>query len=221
MQMKKAFFVTFMVSLFVSGLYAGNKKYSNEEIYSNMCSKCHGIDGEGNPKKKGPALNNIEMNELEISLFDLRSGGAYQSSGTDHDVMEHNMQKIIEKGMDYEPKDMAKYIFLKFNPEAKYYKETKSVDKNYTVSEIYGKMCSKCHGINAEGNPKKDGPALNNKLAYDIEMDIIDIQKGNMSQSSGSDHDVMEHNQEKIVEKGMSYDAKEMATYIETHFYKK
>lgn len=220
MQMKKAFLTAFMVSLFVSGLYAGNKKYSIEEIYSNMCSKCHGIDGEGNPKKKGPALNNIDISELEISLYDLKSGGSYQSSGTDHDIMEHNMQKIIEKGMDYNPKDMAKYIFMKFNPEAKYYTETNS-DKKYTVSEIYEKMCSKCHGINAEGNPKKKGPALNNKLAYDIELELIDIQNDSMTQSSGTDHDVMEHNEAKIEEKGMKYEAKDMANYIETHFYKK
>ena len=27
--------------------------------------------------------------------------------------------------------------------------------KQYSVTEIYGQMCSKCHGMNAEGNPEK------------------------------------------------------------------
>jgi cytochrome c553 len=92
---------------------------------------------------------------------------------------------------------------------------------NYTNSEIYTQMCSKCHGSKAEGNPKKKGPALNNKLAYDIELELIEINDAEMNQSSGTDHDVMEHNQKKILEKGMKYDLKEMAKYIESQFYKK
>lgn len=220
MQIKKAVLLSFCTSILATGLYAAEMKYSNTKIYTKMCSKCHGMNAEGNPKKKGPALNEQSAHELEISLFDLKSGGLNQSSGTEHEVMEHNMKKIIEKGMDYDPSSMAKYIFTSFNPEAKYYKEVSSNHK-YTVSEIYGKMCSKCHGINAEGNPKKKGPALNDKTSHEIEMELIEIQNSEMNQSSGSDHDVMEHNQNKIEKKGMKYDPKEMATYIETHFFKK
>lgn len=115
---------------------------------------------------------------------------------------------------------MSEYIFVAFNPEAKYYKKITG-DKTYTVSEIYGKMCSKCHGLNAEGNPKKKGPALNDKTAHEIEADLIEIRDGDMNQSSGNDHEVMEHNQEKIENKGMKYEPKAMADYIESHFYKK
>ncbi len=221
MQVKKAVLIAFLsTALAVGVVNAAEIKYSNSEIYIKMCSKCHGMNGEGNPKKKGPALNDQTAHELEISLFDLKSGGLNQSSGTDHDIMEHNMKKIIEKGMNYEPKSMAEYIFVTFNPEAKYYKKI-SVDKKYTVSEIYGEMCSKCHGMNAEGNPKKKGPALNDKTAHEIEADLIEIQDSEMNQSSGTDHEVMEHNQKKIEQKGMKYNPKEMAKYIELHFYKK
>lgn len=219
MQVKKAVLLSFLVSIFAVGVNAAQMKYSNADIFTKMCSKCHGINAEGNPKKKGPALNEQSSHELEISLFDLKSEGLNQSSGSDHEVMEHNMKKIIEKGMDYEPKSMSEYIFKSFNPEAKYYKSINSKNE-YTVSEIYGKMCSKCHGLNAEGNPKKKGPALNDKTAHEIEMDLIEIRDGDMNQSSGSDHDVMEHNQEKIDQKGMTYEPKDMAKYIETHFYK-
>ena len=41
-----------------------------------------------------------------------------------------------------------------------------------------------------------------------------------MNQSSGDSHEIMEHNQEKIEEKGMKYNPKEMAEYIENSFYK-
>ena len=220
MQVKKTVLLSFLASVFVSGISAAEMKYSNAEIYTKMCTKCHGIIAEGNPKKKGPALNDLSAHELEISLFDLKSGGLNQSSGSDHEVMEHNMKKIIEKGMDYEPKSMAEYIFVAFNPEAKYYK-TIVEDKKYTVSEIYANMCSKCHGRNGEGNPKKKGPALNDKTAHEIESDLIEIKDSDMNQSSGSDHEVMEHNQAKIEQKGMDYNPNEMAKYIEEHFYKK
>lgn len=220
MLMKKAILLSFLSSVFAVGVNAADMKYSNAEIYEKMCLKCHGAKAEGNPKKKGPALNDQTAHELEISLFDLKSGGLTQSSGSDHDIMEHNMKKIIEKGMDYEPKAMAEYIFVSFNPEAKYYKKF-TTERTYTVSEIYGRMCSKCHGLNAEGNPKKKGPALNEMTAHEIEADLLEIQDSEMNQSSGSDHEIMEHNQQKIVEKGMKYDPKEMADYIAEHFYQK
>ncbi len=220
MQVKKAVLISFLSVIFTISVNAAEMKYSNAEIYTKMCSKCHGVNGEGNPKKKGPALNDQSAHELEISLFDLKSEGMNQSSGSDHEVMEHNMKKIIEKGMDYEPKSMGEFIFVAFNPEAKYYKKITG-DKTYTVSEIYGKMCSKCHGLNAEGNPKKKGPSLDDKTAHEIEADLIEIRDGDMNQSSGSDHEVMEHNQEKIENKGMKYEPKAMAEYIESHFYKK
>lgn len=220
MQVKKAVLLSFLVSIFAVAVNASPMKYSNAEIFTKMCSKCHGINAEGNPKKKGPALNEQSAHELEISLFDLKSEGLNQSSGSDHEVMEHNMKKIIEKGMNYEPKSMGEYIFKSFNPEAKYYKNI-TTNHPYTVSEVYGKMCSKCHGLNAEGNPKKKGPALNDKTAHELESDLIEIQDGDMNQSSGSNHEVMEHNQDKIEDKGMKYAPKDMAKYIESHFYKK
>ena len=220
MQVKKAVLLGFLSTIFAVGVNATENKYTNSEIYEKMCSKCHGAKAEGNPKKKGPALDDLTAHELEISLFDLKSGGMNQSSGTDHEIMEHNMKKIIEKGMDYDPKGMAEYIFVAFNPDAKYYKKYTS-ERTYTVSEIYGKMCSKCHGLNAEGNPKKKGPALNDMTAHEMEADLIEIQDAEMNQSSGGDHEIMEHNQQKIEDKGMTYDPKEMAKYIANHFYTK
>ncbi len=95
-------------------------KYSTEQVYNDMCVKCHGKQGEGvaelakNGKPKGPAINDQEVYELKLSITDIKSGGLNQSSGSDHDVMEHNYKAIVKKGMDYDTDSMANYIFDNF-----------------------------------------------------------------------------------------------------------
>ncbi len=92
------------------------KKYTktSEEVYQQSCVKCHGKNGEGMTEKKTPPLNDRQAGELELDLFDVKNGGTNQSSGTDHDIMEHNMQKLMAKGYDYDPKSMAEYIEKSF-----------------------------------------------------------------------------------------------------------
>jgi len=85
-------------------------KYTAAEVYSKSCIKCHGVHGEGNPAKHTPALNDRTAGEMEEDLFDVKNGGTNQSSGTEHDIMEHNMQKLIDKGYDYDINEMAKYL---------------------------------------------------------------------------------------------------------------
>ena len=96
---------------------AGEKKvYSKTpaEVYQQSCKKCHGEHAEGNTKKKAPALNDRQAGELELDLYDVKNGGTNQSSGTEHDIMEHNMQKLLAKGYDYDPKAMAEYLEKNF-----------------------------------------------------------------------------------------------------------
>jgi cytochrome c553 len=85
-----------------------------QEVYQQSCKKCHGDNAEGITKKKAPALNDRQAGELELDLYDVKNGGTNQSSGTDHDIMEHNMQKLLDKGYDYDPKAMAEYIDKNF-----------------------------------------------------------------------------------------------------------
>jgi cytochrome c553 len=84
------------------------------EVYTQSCHKCHGEHGEGLTKKKTPPLNDRQAGELELDLYDVKNGGTNQSSGTEHDIMEHNMQKLLDKGYDYDPKAMAEYIEKNF-----------------------------------------------------------------------------------------------------------
>ena len=85
-------------------------KYSTVEVYEKSCIKCHGKFGEGNPEKKTPALNDRTADEMAQDLYDVKNGGTNQSSGTDHEIMEHNMQKLIDKGYDYDVKSMAEFL---------------------------------------------------------------------------------------------------------------
>ncbi|MBN2895108.1 MAG: hypothetical protein JXK05_04340 [Campylobacterales bacterium] len=96
-------------------------KYNNAQVYENMCVNCHGKQGEGvaeldkNGKPKGPALNKQEIYELKLAITDIKNGGLNQSSGTDHEIMEHNYKAIKKKGMDYDTDSMAEYIYNTFN----------------------------------------------------------------------------------------------------------
>jgi len=101
---------------------AAAKTYSKtaEEVYTQSCHKCHGENGEGLTEKKTPPLNDRQAGELELDLYDVKNDGINQSSGTEHDKMAHNMQKLLEKGYDYDPKAMALYIeknFYKMAPK--------------------------------------------------------------------------------------------------------
>jgi cytochrome c553 len=115
--------ISAVTALFLTGCLdggtpnAGEKKtYSKtvSEVYAQSCVKCHGEHGEGVKKKKGPALNDRQAQELELDLYDVKNGGLNQSSGTEHDVMEHNMKKLIEKGYDYDIKEMAEFLEKSF-----------------------------------------------------------------------------------------------------------
>lgn len=90
-------------------------KYSVAEVYKETCSHCHGLKGEGMVEKKAPAINKKSVQELEMSLFDIKNGGLGQSTASEHEVMEHNMKKLADKGYDYDINAMANYIFNTFN----------------------------------------------------------------------------------------------------------
>ncbi len=84
------------------------------EVYTQSCHKCHGEKAEGLTEKKTPPMNDRQAGELELDLYDVKNDGLNQSSGTEHDKMAHNMQKLLDKGYDYDPKAMADYIEKNF-----------------------------------------------------------------------------------------------------------
>ena len=89
-------------------------KLTPKQVWEQKCHKCHGDKAEGLTEKKTPAMNDRQAGELELDLFDVKNEGTNQSSGTDHEKMAHNMQKLLEKGFNYDPTAMAKFIEKNF-----------------------------------------------------------------------------------------------------------
>ena len=86
-------------------------KYTTVQVYEKSCIKCHGKYGEGNPLKKTPALNDRTAGEMAQDLYDVKNGGTgIGGGGTDHEIMEHNMQKLVDKGFDYDIDSMAEFL---------------------------------------------------------------------------------------------------------------
>lgn len=109
-----------------SGNAGGGEKITYDktaqEVYEQSCYKCHGDKAQGLTDKKTPPMNDRQAGELELDLYDVKNDGTNQSSGTEHDKMAHNMQKLLEKGYNYDPKEMAEFIeksfYIKDAPEA-------------------------------------------------------------------------------------------------------
>lgn len=116
-----------------SGNAGGGEKITYEktaqEVFEQACKKCHGDQAQGLPDKKTPPMNDRQAGELELDLYDVKNDGTNQSSGTNHDKMGHNMQKLLEKGYNYDPKEMAIYI------EEHFYKKEAPVEEAPAVEE--------------------------------------------------------------------------------------
>lgn len=96
----------------VVNLNAGSIKSGT--VYTKHCALCHGARAEGNPKvPDAPALNHLSKEELATKLSDIKGDGFDNA----HERMEKN-NKIIElRGMKYDSRDMAEYIYSRFNKE--------------------------------------------------------------------------------------------------------
>jgi len=122
---------------------------SAKEVYTQSCKKCHGDNAEGNTKKKAPALNDRQAGELELDLYDVKNGGTNQSSGTEHDIMEHNMKKLLDKGYNYDPKAMAEYI------EKNFYNKEDSAKKIETPAPVEEASTTETPASTQEANTTK------------------------------------------------------------------
>ncbi len=85
-----------------------HKQYTIEEIYNTKCIECHATDGSGNTEKLTPTMIGQSLEEITNSLTDIEDDKG-------HIVMEHNREKIVDAGMEYGAKDMATYMYNRFN----------------------------------------------------------------------------------------------------------
>jgi len=84
------------------------KDYTIDEIYNSKCIECHASNGSGNTEKLTPSMIGQSEEEIRDSLTDIEDDKG-------HIVMEHNREKIVDAGMKYSAKDMAAYMYKRFN----------------------------------------------------------------------------------------------------------
>ncbi len=106
--MKKTTIFLTITLLATLNLSADSKTYTMDEIYNNMCIECHASDGSGNTEKLTPAMKSQTQAEMEQELKEVEADDG-------HIIMEHNREQILKKGMQYSAKDMAAYMFKRFN----------------------------------------------------------------------------------------------------------
>ncbi len=96
------------VALFTTINLTANEKYSMEQIYEKMCIECHSADGSGNTDKLTPSMRDETLEDIIISLKEVENDNG-------HVIMNHNREKILEKGMEYSADEMAVYMFKRFH----------------------------------------------------------------------------------------------------------
>lgn len=85
-----------------------NDKYTMKQIYEKMCIECHSSNGSGNTDKLTPSMRDETLKDIVTSLKEVEDDNG-------HVIMNHNREKILEKGMEYSAKEMAKYMFERFH----------------------------------------------------------------------------------------------------------
>ena len=101
----------FTISLLLLVLATTNvvaKKFTMEQIYNKMCIECHNTNGSGNTEKLTPSLKDETIEDLYDALKEVENDNG-------HIIMNHNREKILEKGMEYSAEDMAGYMFKRFH----------------------------------------------------------------------------------------------------------
>lgn len=94
--------------LFTSLNLTAKSDYTMTQIYDKMCIECHSADGSGNTDKLTPSMRDESLQDILVSLKEVEDDNG-------HVIMNHNRDKILEKGMDYSANEMAEYMFKRFH----------------------------------------------------------------------------------------------------------
>ncbi len=126
-----------------------------QPLSNKVCATCHGANGVGNPVVGGPSLGGLEPWYLKNQLMSFRAG--YR--GTDPDYIPgFEMQDSVNELSDAEIDELVAYISTWDQPVSL---QTLGGDASHG-SELYV-TCAACHGVNAEGNPALNAPALSSR----------------------------------------------------------
>lgn len=123
-----------------------------QPLSNKVCATCHGADGVGNAVVGGPSLGGLEPWYLKNQLMAFRSG--YRGVDPDY-IPGFEMQDSVNELSDTEIDELVAYISTWEQPDSL---QTLAGDASHG-SELYV-SCAACHGVNAEGNPALNAPAL-------------------------------------------------------------
>ena len=114
------------------------------------CAACHGMNGEGNPATKAPALAGQDSLYLVRQIANLKHGKRVST-----EPLAAGMLPMLAMVKDEEIEDLVKHIQT-LKPASIAHTEKGDAAKGKALYTV----CGTCHGLKAEGNPALKGPKL-------------------------------------------------------------
>jgi len=100
--------INILIAVFISTNLMASDSYTMKQIYEKMCIECHSDNGSGNTDKLTPSMRGETLEDIIVSLKEVEDDNG-------HVIMNHNREKILEKGMDYSAEAMSEYMFKRFH----------------------------------------------------------------------------------------------------------
>jgi mono/diheme cytochrome c family protein len=150
----------------------GTGSAAGSELYSDYCSSCHGLFGEGgpNPARAGDIIAPISSSEYlktrdDVTLRNIISQGQPdfgmspfgEANGGPLDDEQVDAIVAFIRSWETNPPVVLPSEIISVTPSAPY-------EASLSGSQIYISVCSSCHGANGEGGV---GPALNTQEFQD------------------------------------------------------
>ncbi len=124
------------------------------ETLFELCSACHGENGEGNQLFGGPAIAGMGQWYIQAQLEKFRTG----ARGAHADDVEGLRMRPMSRALrtDEDVAEVAAYV-ASLEPVA----PLRSLEGDPDRGKILYTSCAACHGANGEGNQQLFGPAVN------------------------------------------------------------
>lgn len=135
-----------IVILLQSSLAAAEPNLEAGEKHYQVCSACHGVEGEGNKELKAPRLTHLQPEYIAAQLKNFRTGirGGEGSS----DAAQSMRPMAMTLADDQALADVAAYI-----PTLPGGRPAAAVNGDKTMgADYFNQFCGACHGRFAEGN---------------------------------------------------------------------
>ncbi len=130
------------------------RAFRTQHFWKNECASCHGQDGHGYDKTRGPAIAGLPeyyvMRQVEKFRAGLR-GGLEPEEG---DV--YAMHRETVELTDELFRDLAAYV-AGFEPRRAIHSVAGDIERG---KQLYANQCAECHGADAEGDTAKESPPL-------------------------------------------------------------